>query len=426
MLIKSDFVHIDTADNITMACEATCAACPISALGLVFVPTDRTLAACASFGASEAHDVGLFGFVREVVDILAIFPQGHALIVVTTRISLTYSMRIADEKRADLMLPTEVDHQARGFVPQITDPTLCSRLDLVLGTLQLSPSARMRGASGLLLCDLAQLLASLSFQRSDAASRYDHGLARVSRNRCQVDFTQVNRCMNRSRCIFSLRSLGTDMQLKTVLPDKTTRTTVFRQVERQDKRLASFAHGKDHSPIFFAHSLSRPLDRIEAFFSPGIFHLHLWMRLTDFACSIDVAKKGMDDHLHRLAMQSKLVLCGFLQFEASRPFGMAHSGLLVDLATEIPDFSGLHLSISQASKQFWGGFQSIHTHGIHAIILAWKQIGCKWVKPDGAITRSGTTWFGSPNIAEKSLREQLKQRRKSSLQNAVSNTISHF
>src|SRR5712672_917469 len=103
MLIKCDFVHIDTADNITMACEAAFSACPISSLGLVFMPTDRTLAACASFGASEAHDASLFGFLGEVVDILAILPQGHPLVVVMARIVVADPMGIPDEERSNLM-----------------------------------------------------------------------------------------------------------------------------------------------------------------------------------------------------------------------------------------------------------------------------------------------------------------------------------
>ncbi len=60
------------------------------------------------------------------------------------------------------------------------------------------------------------------------------------------------------------------------------------------------------------------------------------------------------------------------------------------------------------------------------MILSWKQMGCKWVKPDGVTTRSGTIWFGYPNTEGKSLREESKQRRKSFLLNAVSNMISLF
>ena len=84
MLIKCERMHIHRSNNVTVPGKATSFTCPISSFGLVFMLTDRTLATCSSFGASEAHDVGLLGFVGEIVDILAIFPEGHALVVVST------------------------------------------------------------------------------------------------------------------------------------------------------------------------------------------------------------------------------------------------------------------------------------------------------------------------------------------------------
>ena len=148
-------MHIDTANHIAVPNKATGFACPISSLGLVFLPAYRTLATCASFRASEAHDASLLGFMSEVVDILAILPQGHTLVVVTTTSTVTDPMRVANEERDNLVLSAEVDHFAGRFVPQITDTAFCSCFDLVLGSLQFSPSARELLASGLLLRNLA-------------------------------------------------------------------------------------------------------------------------------------------------------------------------------------------------------------------------------------------------------------------------------
>jgi hypothetical protein len=53
-------MHIDRANEIAMASKSTGSTDPISSLGLVFMPTYRTPAAGSSFGAGEAHDVGLF------------------------------------------------------------------------------------------------------------------------------------------------------------------------------------------------------------------------------------------------------------------------------------------------------------------------------------------------------------------------------
>jgi hypothetical protein len=365
MLTKSERMHIDTADNVPMACEATFSARPISSLGLVFMPTCRTLTACASFGGSRAHDVSLFGFMREVVDILAIFPQGHSLVMVATRIAVADAVRIANEEGPNVVLLTKVDHFAGSFVTQITNAALCSCLDLVLGSLQLSPSARVFFASRLLLCDLAQLLASLSFERANATACHDQGLSSIRRDSCQVDFTQIDRRMNRSWRLLGFLRLNTHMQLKTVVPNKAASPTVFRQVKRQNKRVAPLSHRQNNPSIFTTYSLSRPLDRIEAFFSPWILHLHLGMRLAEFACGLNVGKEGMDDHLHRLAMQSKLSTFGhLLQFIAPRPLGMVHSRLLVDLDTEVPNFRCFHLSCGHSSKEHWRGRQAVNLYRV--------------------------------------------------------------
>ncbi len=96
MLIKGEPVHIATANKVTMSCKATGLTCPISAFGLVLVPTYRTLATRSSFRASEAHDVGLLGFVGEIVDIFAVLPHSHTLIVVSSAIPIADTMGITD------------------------------------------------------------------------------------------------------------------------------------------------------------------------------------------------------------------------------------------------------------------------------------------------------------------------------------------
>ena len=91
-------MHIDRADNVSVADKATVLTAPNPVFGFVLLSTSGTLATCASFGASEAQDVGLCRFVGEIVDIFAIFPQRHALVVVATSITSAHTVRIADEK----------------------------------------------------------------------------------------------------------------------------------------------------------------------------------------------------------------------------------------------------------------------------------------------------------------------------------------
>jgi hypothetical protein len=352
-----------------MALKATDPACPISAFGLLFMPTARTLATCSSFGASEARDVGLFRFVTQIVDITAILPQRHTLIVMPAVIPIAHPARIANEERSDFIGDTKINDLTGGSMPRITNTPNSPLTDLILGTLQLFPATGILLASGLLLGKLSQLLSPLPFERTDTTACDDQGPLGIRRDSRKVDLSQVNRCMVLSGSSFSLWNLDADMQLKAVVPDQRTSSAVFRKLKRQNEGFATLAHRQNDASVLAAHSLSRPLDRIEAFLSPWILHLHLRVRLAKLACGLDSGKKSMDNHLDRLAMQRKLSLGCLLQFIATRPFGMSHSGLLVSLATEVPYTGRFHLSFFQASKQLWGGSQSIHAYGIHCCLL---------------------------------------------------------
>ncbi len=369
MLIKSKSMHIDTANKIAVSCKATSSTYPISILGFMFMPTYRTLATCSSFGASEAHDVSLFRFLGEIVEIFPVFPQSHTLIVVSTSLLVADPMGIANKELANLLFLAEGDDFSCGFVSHVPNTPLCSGDDFILGALQLLPSARVLLASGLLRSQLAQLFASLTLERPDASTRDNDGLSRVCADGCEVDFAKVYGCMNITRNFFSLWLFNTDMQFKAIVPNQATGTAVFRKLDWQDDGFASLPHGQDKTSVFTTHSLSGPFDRIEPLGTPGVFHFHVRMSLTKLTCRLDVGKKGMHHHLDRLAMQGKLSFGGLLQFSAPRPLAVSHSGLFVDLTTQVPHLSGFHLSSFQVSKQLWGGVQPIHAHGIHCCLL---------------------------------------------------------
>src|SRR5512142_1223625 len=99
-------MHIDRANEVTMAAKPTDPADPISASGLMITPTYRTPATCSSFRAGEAHDMGSFCFIGKVVDVPAIFPSSHTLIVMSTVISIAHPMRVANEERSDFVFNT--------------------------------------------------------------------------------------------------------------------------------------------------------------------------------------------------------------------------------------------------------------------------------------------------------------------------------
>ncbi len=370
MLIKSKLMHIDRSNNVTMSCKATGSTCPISPFGLVFVPTYRTLATGSSFRASEAHDVSLFCLVCQVVDIPAIFPQSHPLVVVSAIVSISDTVRIADEELANVVLFAEVNDLTCRFVSEISYTSLRSTCELVLGPLQLLPPSGVFLASGLFLGNLAEVLGTMSLERTNATTRYHNGFPCVCGDGSKMNLTQVDCCVNLSRRCFILWLLYTDVQFKAIVPDKATRATLFRKCNWQNQRLASFAHRQNNSSLFFAHRLSGPFDRIEALRTPRILHLHLGMTLTELTCGVNGGKKSMDNHLHRLTMQGKLSLGCLLQFGASRPCAVRHPCLLMDLRAQVPNLSGFHLSGFQTSKQLRMRMQPVDIHGIHSCLLA--------------------------------------------------------
>jgi hypothetical protein len=337
-------MHIDRANEVTMAAKPTDSARPISAFGLLFMPAYRTPTTGSSFGAGEAHDVGSFRFVGEVVDVLAIFPQGHTLVVMPALIVVAHPMRVADEERTDLVLHTEVDHLSGGLMALIADTTVSTAALLVLGTLQLLPSTGIRLATGLLLGSLSQVSVPLPFEGANTTSSGDHRLGGRGGDSGKVDFSEINGCPVLSWSIFRLCDLYTDMQLVAMVPDQRTGSALFWQLKRQYQRGMPLAHRQDHPPLLLAHGLSRPLDRVEAFGTPGILHTHLGVRLAQFAGGVNVAKECACDLLDSLRIQSKAAFGDVMQFVGSRPFAMSLASLLVCLHTQVPGLGCFHLS----------------------------------------------------------------------------------
>jgi hypothetical protein len=292
---------------------------PISVFGFMFVTTLGTPARCASFGAGEALYVGLLAFLGEVVDVLAVFPQGHALIVVSAAVLLTDTMRIADEEYPDLLFHTKVDHSAGSFVPQITNTTLCTTALLVLRSLQLLPAMGVLFASGLLLRNLAELLIALSFERTDTAPGHNHGLACIGCDDGQMNLAQVYGGIYIARSLLCLWYFYAHMQFKAIIPYQTASTALLWKGKCQDKGCTPFTHRQDYPSMLTTHRLSGPFDRVETFLAPGVLRLHLWMALAKFACGLDSGKKSLNHHLYRLAMERELSLRGFLQGITSGP-----------------------------------------------------------------------------------------------------------
>jgi len=309
--------------------------------------------------------------MSKVVDITTIFPQRHPLILVSAIVLVADTMRIPDEESSNLLLNTEIDHLAGGLVPHVTDTAFSTTTLLVFGALQLLPSARIVLASGLLFRKLTQVLAPLPFEGADPSPSHDHGHCCVGGDSRQVDFPQIDGGLHRAWSFFCLLLFDTDMQLKAIVPNQATCTTVFRQVERQDQGRAPLAHWQHHTPTLTRDGLSRPFDWIEAFGAPGVFHLHLRMTLTQFARGLNGGKKSGKHLLNRLAVQGKPAPGSLVQCIPPRPSGMSHTRSFVHFHTHVPYLRRLHLSSFTALELLIGqSIQLVDFYRFHGRMIS--------------------------------------------------------
>lgn len=369
MRIKRNRMHIDRANEVTVVRESAGTARPGCAFGLVTMPASRTLATGSSFGAGEARDAGLFGFMGEVINILSILPQGHSLVMVPAIVSIADTTRITDEETSHLVFNAEVDDLPCGLVAHIANTPLGSSAHLALGVLQFLPTAGVLLASALLLGKLTLLSSSLSFQRADAPPGHDQGCPRIRGHSSEVDFTQVNRRLDSAWGFFCLRDFDTDMQFKSLIPDQRAGTSFFWQCDEQHEGWSPSAHWQDHPPIELVYCLSRPVDGVEAFGTPGILHLHLWMLFAEFVSRFDGTEKSTEDRLHRLAMQGKPPFGETVQFMMGRPASMSQTCGFVGFHAQVPHFCGFHLRHFEALKEHMIGVQLVYTYRFHILLF---------------------------------------------------------
>ncbi len=222
METKGILMHIDRAHQIAMASKAALAADPVSPSGLVWVLASGTPAAGPSFGAGRAQDASLLAFVREVVNVLAVFPLRHAPVVMPSFGLPSDAVRVADEERPDAVLDAEVNHFTGRIVPQVADAPLGPPTYLIPGALQLPPTTGMLLAATLLFGDLPELSAALPLEGADASPGHDQCFARAGGHGGQMDFPQVNGCPHSAGTCLRLWDFHADMQLKATVPHQCT------------------------------------------------------------------------------------------------------------------------------------------------------------------------------------------------------------
>ena len=113
----------------------------------------------------------------QVVDVLAVLPLRHALVVVASFVLLPHAVRVADEEGINLLLYAEVKHLARGFVAQITHAPLDTAYHLVFRSLQFLPTFGILLAACLLFGKLPVPHVALPFEAANTTARDDQGSA---------------------------------------------------------------------------------------------------------------------------------------------------------------------------------------------------------------------------------------------------------
>ncbi len=389
---KSVLMHIDGANEITVATEAALAARPRSAPGLVCMLASGAPATGTSFGAGRARDASVFGLVREVVDIASVFPLRHAAIVMSAAVPVADAVRIADEKRADVVLDAKVNHLSCGLVPQIAHAPLNPLAHLVPGTLELLPAPGVPGTAALLLGKPPELLAPLPLEGADAAPGDDERLARRSRHGSQVDLPEVNGCLHGAGSLLRRHDLDADMQLEAPVPDERTRSSVVGKRQRQDEGRVTLAHRQDDASFLAVDGLGGPLDRVERFGAPGIFHTHLGMLPAQSASGFNRAEEGVNGLLHRLSIEGELTFSSLLQLMAPRPLRMAETRLFVQFHAEVPHSGRLHLrrfeAVEERRRETGQVIDAIYFH-IHvfflstrnAVMAAWEAVRAESLSP---------------------------------------------
>lgn len=221
-------MHIDGTDQVTVSRKPARFARPLPVSRLVFMPTHWTLATCSSFRASEALDVGLFGFVGQIIEILSVFPQAHTLIVMASVVGVADPMGIANKEGAHLLINTEVDHFPAGLMALVTNTPLGSSRLLVFGPLQLLPATRAFVTAGLLFADGAQGFAAPSFERANPASGHNEGLTGIGGDAGEMNLSQIDRGVDRAWSVFGLWNLDAHMQFIAMVPHQRHRPALFR------------------------------------------------------------------------------------------------------------------------------------------------------------------------------------------------------
>ena len=185
-------MHVHRAHDIPVTFKSTGFASPVPPLGLMTMAAYGTPAGCATLIPGEAHDAVLFRLLLQVIDVLAIPPLAHALVVVTPGVLASHPIRVADEHRFHFMRLAEIHHLAGSLMAQVTDAALTPQGQFSAGFAKFPPTPGTLLTTGAFFLDFAKLLAVLTLEGADATPGDDQRIPIVGDHGSLMNLAQIH------------------------------------------------------------------------------------------------------------------------------------------------------------------------------------------------------------------------------------------
>src|SRR5258708_21571302 len=176
------------------------------------------------------------------------------------------------------------------------------------------------------------------------------------------------------------------MQFVACLPDQGDPSDALRQVQAEAERLASPAHGQDEPFALGRDRLSRPLHCHVLICLIGV--AHAGMRRLELSGGFQIGEELVTDHLNTLGVQGELpAFGGLLPLIPIWPGPLLQPGVLMTLATHVPDTGDFHLCRLQAlARGRCEPTQSIDAYGLH--VRSWPFVISRSVAQTSVLVKS--------------------------------------
>ncbi len=338
-----------------MTAKAAPGADPVPALGFVTMAASRTPGARSPLRPGEARDAGLCAFMPQVIDVLAVFPLRHALVVFAPGTALAHAVGIAHEEARHVVCFAKLDNLPRALVAQVADAPLEARGQDVAALAQALPSPRAFLAARQEPGELGVHLVLAPLFAADAPARDDETVAVVGGDGTLVNFAQIDRGVNRALDRGGLGPFKAKVRLvvRPVPDDFAGRRFIQPIGFLEDDRGAAPPHGQDDAIPLNCHGLFRPHQGIERFVPVGIADV-LVAVFAPFPRRFDVAKKRAAHALNGLRMQRKPPFGEEMQIERPRPFPPFGHAPMQFIPTSHPHLGRLLLSCPDAGGHIAG------------------------------------------------------------------------